>query len=350
MSEPAVKFSRPFGYRAALVIVNVQNDFCKTNGAIPSSGTKELIEKINKLRSSVSWDLVILARDWHPKDHISFFSSNIAERADMELFKPCILADGTSQMIWPDHCVQGSEGAEFPTALLVDNSEHIIDMGSARRGDSSSAFYETSSSKSDVAKLLRQASIRDVYIAGAGAEFGVLATSQDSLKDGFSTIVVEDCITTVVPSKHKQVVVSLEQKGARIINSQAFLNQLAQEDPRQLASDYLSKHNIPQLLEKLCTALVLHKPADPRVFLIQEVAALKKEAANTNPLSFLTDKDLATMFNMLDPIGKGSLTKRQVEQALKGLSLRPSATLTSSTAATFNLAEFKNIITTASAS
>lgn len=100
--------------RRALIIVDVQNDFCET-GALPVPQGSQIIPVINSLRETKKWDLVVLTKDWHPADHISFAVNNNAKE-----FSTITLDDGTQQTMWPKHCVQGTEGAEFHKDLKID--------------------------------------------------------------------------------------------------------------------------------------------------------------------------------------------------------------------------------------
>lgn len=95
--------------KSALVIVDVQNDFCE-GGSIPVPGSLEIISFINHLRETNMFDLIVRSRDWHPQDHVSFVDNHPGE----ELFSKIVVeATGREQIMWPTHCVQGTQGAEY---------------------------------------------------------------------------------------------------------------------------------------------------------------------------------------------------------------------------------------------
>ena len=103
----------------ALIIVDVQNDFCE-QGALPVPEASQIIPVINELRQTKKWDLIVLTKDWHPENHVSFAVNNNAKE-----FSTITLEDGTQQTMWPKHCVQGSEGAEFHKDLNVSETYEL---------------------------------------------------------------------------------------------------------------------------------------------------------------------------------------------------------------------------------
>src|SRR5690625_2384969 len=124
----------------ALLIVDVQNDFCP-GGSLEVPGGDEIIPVINKI--SKTFDVVIQTQDWHPEGHSSFASTH----KDKEPFETIETSYGT-QTLWPDHCVKGSKGAAFHPDLETDRSQLIVRKGFRRDIDSYSAFYENDNTTS----------------------------------------------------------------------------------------------------------------------------------------------------------------------------------------------------------
>jgi hypothetical protein len=124
--------------RSALLIIDVQNDFCPPNGSLAVAGGTDIIPGINDLRKRLPFDIVAHSRDFHPANHCSFDSNNPGSQR----FQPFKLPSGEMQMMWPPHCVQGSQGSEFHPDLLVAPSDIIVHKGLNVDIDSYSAFFD----------------------------------------------------------------------------------------------------------------------------------------------------------------------------------------------------------------
>jgi nicotinamidase/pyrazinamidase len=171
----------------ALVIIDVQNDFCK-NGALEVPEAHKIIPVINRLAEN--FDVVVQTQDWHPAGHSSFASQH-AGKADYETVE---MPYG-EQVLWPDHCVQGSRGAEFHPDLNTDASQLIIRKGFRKSIDSYSAFYENDQlTPTGLKGFLNERNIDRLYIAGLAADFCVKWAVLDGLKEGFEVVVVEDAV------------------------------------------------------------------------------------------------------------------------------------------------------------
>lgn len=125
--------------KTALLIIDVQYDFCPTDGALAVPGGLAVIPVINKLRRRVPWALVALSQDWHPENHMSFFVNN-KDNPQAKLFEVLRLSDGREQMMWPAHCIQNEKGAEFHHELHVNHTDKIVKKGTRHDVDSYSAF------------------------------------------------------------------------------------------------------------------------------------------------------------------------------------------------------------------
>jgi nicotinamidase/pyrazinamidase len=170
----------------ALIIVDPQNDFCP-GGALAVAGGDEIMAGIAAL--SERFELVVITQDWHPADHKSFASSHPGE----EPFGSADLAYGR-QVLWPDHCVQGTSGADFHPALAgaVERAHLILRKGYNRGIDSYSAFYENDkATATGLAGYLRDKRVRRCVLVGLAFDFCVAWSALDAVKEGFEAVVLE---------------------------------------------------------------------------------------------------------------------------------------------------------------
>lgn len=202
--------------RSALVIVDVQNDFC-TGGALAVSGGELVAGPINFLLPS--FDHVVLTQDWHPRGHISFASSWPGQSA-----YDTVEADGIPQILWPDHCVQGCEGACFHPALETHRASLILRKGSRARLDSYSCFFENDKkTPTGLDGWLRSQGIAQLYLAGLATDFCVLYSALDALGLGYEVRIVEDAVKGVdlPPGGEARALTTMRRKGALFIKSGA---------------------------------------------------------------------------------------------------------------------------------
>lgn len=174
----------------ALLIVDVQNDFCP-GGALPAPAGNIIIPIINKILDRFPY--VIASRDWHPEDTIHFQK-------------------------WPVHCVQNSKGAEFPSELNSEKFNLILEKGTASRDDGYSAFEATNK---NLVEYLNNNKIDELYITGLVAEYCVKNTVLDALKYGFKAIVIKDAVEGIRKEKNdfENAFKEMEQAGAKVIMS-----------------------------------------------------------------------------------------------------------------------------------
>lgn len=169
----------------ALIVIDVQNDFCP-GGALAVSGGNEIVPGINALMAD--FDAVILTQDWHPAGHSSFASSHPG--AD-----PMSLTEMPygSQVLWPDHCVQGSTGAQFHPDLTVDCADMIIRKGYNPAIDSYSAFFENDhQTPTGLEGYLRTRGFDRLSMVGLATDFCVNYSAVDAAKLGFNVTVRQD--------------------------------------------------------------------------------------------------------------------------------------------------------------
>ena len=173
------------GDREVLLIVDIQNDFCP-GGSLSVPRGDEVVPLINGLAGKFSH--VVLTQDWHPRGHLSFASSHTGKT-------PCqtIEVSYGSQVLWPDHCVQGTAGAAFRKDLEIPHAELILRKGYHRETDSYSAFYENDrKTRTGLAGYLRERGFRRVFLAGLAFDFCVRYSAEDARREGFEAIVIED--------------------------------------------------------------------------------------------------------------------------------------------------------------
>ena len=169
----------------ALIIVDIQNDFT-TGGALAVPGGESIIDAVNAIQEKFA--LVVATQDWHPPGHKSFASSHSGKNQ----FEKIVL-DGKDQVLWPDHCIQGSRGAELHPELRTNRLEAIFRKGMAINIDSYSGFYDNGHRKSTgLAGYLKERLVDEVYVCGLAADYCVYYTAKDSIKEGFKTFYIED--------------------------------------------------------------------------------------------------------------------------------------------------------------
>ena len=170
--------------KTALLVIDVQNDFCPA-GALAVVGGNEIIPHINE--EMVKYDCVVLTQDWHPKGHSSFATSHEGKNP-LELIK---MPYG-DQVLWPDHCVQGSKGAEFHPDLNIEQANAIIRKGSNPFIDSYSAFFENDrKTPTGLDGYLKSLEIEKINLVGLATDFCVNYSAQDAANLGYKVSVLE---------------------------------------------------------------------------------------------------------------------------------------------------------------
>ena len=169
----------------ALLVVDVQNDFCK-GGTLAVPSANEVVPVINDLADRFAH--TIITQDWHPPDHTSFASQHDGS----EPYQTITLGYG-EQVLWPDHCVQHSAGAEFHDKLAVTNCELIVRKGFRREIDSYSAFFENDhKTPTGLGGYLRERELTRLFVTGLATDFCVRFSAVDARSQGFEVMLVED--------------------------------------------------------------------------------------------------------------------------------------------------------------
>jgi len=202
-----------------LLIVDVQNDFCP-GGALEVPGGDTIIPNINRL--SQDFQCVVQTQDWHPPDHQSF-ASNHTSGDPMETVE---MPYG-DQVLWPDHCIQGSTGAEFHTDLNTKNTQLIIRKGFRPHIDSYSAFYENDqNTATGLTGFLNFQSIDELYVVGLAADFCVKWSVLDGLREGFHVHIVEDAVKGIdTNGSLKAAWKEMKQAGVKVTLTDKLLSQ-----------------------------------------------------------------------------------------------------------------------------
>jgi nicotinamidase/pyrazinamidase len=200
----------------ALLLIDIQNDFLP-GGALAVAKGDEIIQIVNGLQPK--FDLIVATQDWHPKDHKSFASQhkgkNVFEVIDL---------DGLQQVLWLDHCIQGTPGAEFSDKLEMNKVEAIFRKGTDSHIDSYSGFYDNGHRKTTgLAHYFRGKNVTEVYIAGLAADYCVYYSVKDSLHEGFKTFFIEDATRAINAEAFENTKKNITDKGGKIINSNSLL-------------------------------------------------------------------------------------------------------------------------------
>ena len=211
MSDPVIN-----RHSDALVIVDVQNDFCP-GGALAVAGGDDIVPVINAL--SARFDHVLLTQDWHPRDHKSFASNHLGAAAFDTIEMPY-----GPQTLWPDHCVQGSRGAAFHDRLEVDKAELVIRKGFRSDIDSYSAFFENDKvTATGLTGYLRERGFTRLFFTGIATDVCVAYSALDSQAQGFDTFVVEDgCAAIDMNGALAQAQNQMTAQGIGLISSTAI--------------------------------------------------------------------------------------------------------------------------------
>ena len=167
-----------------LLVVDVQKDFCP-GGRLAVPRGDEIVAIVNRI--AAKFTNVVLTQDWHPPGHLSFASSHPGKQP----FETIDVAYGP-QVLWPDHCVQGTSGAEFRDDLQIPHAALVIRKGFRRAIDSYSAFYENDRTTSTgLAGYLRERGLNRVFLAGLAFDFCVRYSAEDAHREGLEAIVIE---------------------------------------------------------------------------------------------------------------------------------------------------------------
>ena len=196
----------------ALILVDIQNDFVP-GGALAVSGGDEIIQLANSIQQSFT--MVVATQDWHPKDHKSFASSHAGKKP----FEKIMLHD-LEQTLWPDHCVQGSRGAEFHPDLQMNRVEAVIRKGMDKEIDSYSGFFDNGHKRSTgLAGYLREKRVERIFLCGLASDYCVAFTARDGLRENFKVYIIEDATRAIDAGGYEKAKSELLGAGGQFILS-----------------------------------------------------------------------------------------------------------------------------------
>jgi len=174
----------------ALLLIDIQNDFLP-GGALAVASGDQVVPIANRMMSE--FPLVVATQDWHPGNHRSFASQHPGRSVG-----DVIDLDGVEQILWPDHCVQGSLGAKFAPGLNLDGIDHVVSKGTDIHIDSYSGFFDNDHRKATgLANLLHDHGVDEVTLVGLATDYCVKFTALDAVSLGFKTRVLLDGIRGV---------------------------------------------------------------------------------------------------------------------------------------------------------
>lgn len=201
--------------KTAVILVDLQRDFTEfAQGSLAVPGTgRDYIEKVQRATERLAEVYPVFAtQDWHPPDHISFYTNHPGKRS----FET-IEMDGRTQVLWPPHCIQGTLGAK----ILVDNNLFlgVVQKGRDRRFDSYSGFKDDGGNPTELDSILRFYEIRRIILYGLAIDYCVKATALDGRALGYEVWLVEDLSRGVSPEAARAALKELAEAGVRICTS-----------------------------------------------------------------------------------------------------------------------------------
>lgn len=200
--------------KKALIVVDVQNDFCK-DGSLEVPEANSIIPYINELIQNGNYNEIVATQDFHPSNHKSFASNHTNKKVG-----EIIDLDGISQILWPNHCVQETFGADFHQDLNYKNITQIIQKGKNENVDSYSGFYDNNHQvATGLTKYLNSKNIQQLEIVGLALDYCVKFTALDAVKEGFKTSIHYKGTKAVNLHKNdfKDAIIELVEAGVSII-------------------------------------------------------------------------------------------------------------------------------------
>ena len=195
-----------------LIIIDVQNDFMP-GGSLEVPHGNMVVPVINKVQSY--FDLVVATQDWHPKNHKSFASNHYGKKS----FDKMVL-NGVLQTLWPDHCIQGSSGAELHHDIDSNRIAAIFRKGMDPEVDSYSGFFDNNRQLcTGLAGYLKEKGTSEIYFCGLASDICVYYTILDSIQEGFSATLIEDASRPLYVERFDDIKCEIAKLGVHIINS-----------------------------------------------------------------------------------------------------------------------------------
>jgi nicotinamidase/pyrazinamidase len=209
--------------KKALLMVDLQNDFC-SGGHLAVPGGEEVIPLANRLQPF--FQHVIATKDWHPEDHTSFAVNHPGRSVGEEIMLGDVL-----QVLWPAHCVQDTQGAEFHAGLDTKRVEKIFHKGTNKFIDSYSAFFDNAHlASTGLGDYLKNEKITDIYIIGRATDYCVKFSALDAAKLGFHVYIIEDACRGVElhTGDIASAIAEMRLAGVEVIQSAELIFQATQ--------------------------------------------------------------------------------------------------------------------------
>ena len=202
-----------FKDNTALILIDIQNDFCP-GGALEVGEGNEIVEVANKLQEK--FRVKIATQDWHPPNHTSFASNHL----DKLPFSTTEMFYGT-QVLWPDHCIQGKKGAEFHPKLITNSTDLIIRKGFRTEIDSYSAFFDNDhKTPTGLGGYLKARGINSIYLCGLALDFCVYFSAIDGVNLDLEVNVIKDaCRAIDLDGSLEMAINDMKNKGVNLIVS-----------------------------------------------------------------------------------------------------------------------------------
>ncbi len=204
----------------ALILVDLQYDFMP-GGALAVTGGDQVVAVANQLMPH--FDMVVATQDWHPADHKSFASQHEGKSVG-----DVVQLDGVEQVLWPDHCVQGTPGADLHEELESQQIHQIIQKGTDENIDSYSGFFDNGHRQATgLAALLKQGGVTEVAVMGLATDYCVKFTALDAVEHGLKTTLISDGCRGVdlSPGDVEQAIADMQAADVRVMDADRWINE-----------------------------------------------------------------------------------------------------------------------------
>ncbi|KAK3335923.1 Isochorismatase-like protein [Cercophora scortea] len=210
---------------AALLVVDMQEDFCPPNGSLAVAEGRDVVPLINSLLALPSFALKVATKDWHPANHISFAANHAGKQPFVDtctVVNPYNALESYETRLWPVHCVQDTPGAALLPELDEARIDRVIEKGIDARVEMYSAFYDPLRSPrvsdSGLADMLKAAGITHVYVVGLAGDYCVRSTAADAHAEGFVTYVIDEATRAVDAEAWSRCKAEIEASGVRVVS------------------------------------------------------------------------------------------------------------------------------------
>ncbi|KAK6353320.1 NAD(+) salvage pathway protein [Orbilia brochopaga] len=220
---------RPAEFRPALLVIDMQEDFCPPNGTLAVVGGRDIIPTINALLANRTFLIRVASKDWHPTNHVSFASNhlppnNVPFKSEATITNPYNLSEKPYRTrLWPIHCVQGTHGAELVPELARTLIDETIEKGQDPRIEMYSCFHDPFETPrvvdTGLEEKLNELRITHVYIVGLAFDFCVKYSALDARRAGFEVFVVSEGTRAVVAENWLATEKELHSNGVKVIRA-----------------------------------------------------------------------------------------------------------------------------------